>query len=40
LQATDVFRSPHALWDTWATVFLLVVALSLEWWLRKRWNLL
>ncbi len=38
--ATDTFRTPHALWDGWATVLFIVVVLALEWLLRKRFNLL
>lgn len=38
--ATDTFRTPHAVWDGWATVVFLLVVLSLEWLLRKRFNLL
>lgn len=38
--ATDTFRTPHPLWDGWATIVLLIVVLSLEWILRKRFNLL
>lgn len=40
MKATDTFRTPHAIWDTWATVVLLVTVLALEWYLRKRFNLL
>jgi len=38
--ATDTFRTPHAVWDGWPTVALLLTLLSIEWLLRKRWNLL
>lgn len=38
--ATDTFRTPHAIWDGWATVAFLLVILSVEWLLRKRFNLL
>jgi hypothetical protein len=38
--ATDVFRTPHAVWDGWPTVIFVLVVLSLEWLLRKRFNLL
>jgi hypothetical protein len=38
--ATDTFRTPHAIWDGWPTVTFLLVVLSLEWLLRKRFNLL
>ncbi|MGE3173344.1 MAG: hypothetical protein AB7O97_12020 [Planctomycetota bacterium] len=38
--ATDTFRTPHAIWDGWATVVVLLSALALEWLLRKRFNLL
>lgn len=37
---TDTYRTPHALWDSWITLALIVTLLSLEWWLRKRFNLL
>ena len=37
---TDTYRTPHALWDGWGTVALLLTALALEWLLRKRFNLL
>ncbi len=40
MKATDTFRTPHAIWDTWATVVLLLTVLALEWYLRKRFNLL
>lgn len=38
--ATDTFRTPHAMWDGWPTIVFLLVVLSLEWLLRKQWNLL
>ena len=38
--ATDTFRTPHAIWDGWPTVVFLLAVLSIEWLLRKRWNLL
>lgn len=38
--ATDTFRTPHAIWDGWPTIVFLLVVLSLEWLLRKRFNLL
>jgi hypothetical protein len=38
--ATDTFRTPHPLWDGWATVVLILCLLSIEWILRKRFNLL
>jgi hypothetical protein len=38
--ATDTFRTPHAVWDGWATVAFLLLVLSIEWLLRKRFNLL
>ncbi|HEX5054621.1 MAG TPA: vWA domain-containing protein [Planctomycetota bacterium] len=38
--ATDTFRTPHAVWDGWPTIVFLLVVLSLEWLLRKRFNLL
>lgn len=37
---TELFKTPHAMWDSWLTVALILVLLSLEWILRKRWNLL
>lgn len=40
LTATDVFKTPHAIWDSWATVAWILFWLALEWWLRKRSNLL
>jgi hypothetical protein len=36
----ETFTSAQTLWDSWATVALLTVVLALEWWLRKRANLL
>ncbi|MCA8973310.1 MAG: hypothetical protein KDC98_01245 [Planctomycetes bacterium] len=38
--ATDTFRTPHPLWDGWATVVFILFVLSIEWILRKRFNLL
>ena len=38
--ATDTFRTPHALWDGWPTIILVLTLLSMEWILRKRFNLL
>ncbi|MCR9244411.1 MAG: VWA domain-containing protein [bacterium] len=38
--ATDTFRTPHPLWDGMATVIFLIIVLSIEWILRKRFNLL
>jgi hypothetical protein len=38
--STDTFRTPHAIWDGFATVAFLVAVLALEWLLRKRFNLL
>jgi hypothetical protein len=38
--ATDTFRTPHAIWDGWPTITFVLVVLSLEWLLRKRFNLL
>jgi hypothetical protein len=40
LTATDVFLTPHAIWDSWFTVAFLVAVLGLEWMLRKRFNLM
>ncbi len=36
----ETFRTPHAVWDSWVTVALILTLLTVEWWLRKRWNLL
>lgn len=38
--AIDTFRTPHPVWDGWATVAFLLLVLSVEWLLRKRFNLL
>ncbi|MFO1076518.1 MAG: hypothetical protein U1E73_02195 [Planctomycetota bacterium] len=38
--ATDTFRTPHAIWDGWATVVFVLTLLAIEWILRKRFNLL
>lgn len=38
--ATDVFRTPHSIWDGWVTVAIITLLLATEWWLRKRFNLL
>ena len=38
--ATDTYRTPHAVWDGWGTVAFMLIALALEWLLRKRFNLL
>jgi hypothetical protein len=38
--ATDTFRTPHAVWDGWPTIAFVLVVLSIEWLLRKRFNLL
>jgi hypothetical protein len=38
--ATDTFRTPHPVWDGWATVAVMLTALAAEWILRKRFNLL
>ena len=38
--ATDTFRTPHAVWDGWPTVVIILLLLSIEWLLRKRFNLL
>jgi hypothetical protein len=38
--ATDTFRTPHAMWDGWPTIVFVLLMLSLEWLLRKRFNLL
>ncbi|MEZ5966714.1 MAG: vWA domain-containing protein [Planctomycetota bacterium] len=40
MTATDVFLTPYPIWDTWLTVTLLVTVLAIEWWLRKRFNLM
>ena len=39
-QTIETFRTPHAMWDSWLTVALVLFILAVEWWLRKRWNLL
>lgn len=39
-RTTETFRTPHAVWDGWPTVAVILLLLSIEWWLRKRWNLL
>lgn len=38
--ATDTFRTPHAMWDGWPTIAFVLLVLSIEWLLRKRFNLL
>ena len=38
--ATDTFRTPHAVWDGWPTVTIILLLLSIEWLLRKKFNLL
>jgi len=38
--ATDTYRTPHPLWDGWATVAFLLSVLCIEWILRKRFALL
>jgi len=38
--ATDTFRTPHAIWDGWPTITIVLLLLSIEWLLRKRFNLL
>src|SRR5262249_6409219 len=40
LTATDVFKTPHSIWDSWATIAWVLLWLALEWWFRKRSNLL
>ena len=37
---TDTFRTPHAIWDGWPTITIVLLLLSVEWLLRKRFNLL
>ena len=37
---TELFRSPHSMWDSWLTVAVILILLATEWWMRKRWNLL
>ena len=37
---TELFRSPHPMWDSWLTVAVILILLASEWWMRKRWNLL
>ena len=36
----EKFRTPHAMWDSWLTVAVILILLAAEWWLRKLWNLL
>lgn len=36
----ETFTNAQTLWDSWATILVLVTVLGLEWWLRKRSNLL
>ncbi|MHC4899761.1 MAG: hypothetical protein ACYTGW_21925, partial [Planctomycetota bacterium] len=36
----ETFRTPHAVWDSWVTIAVILTLLTIEWWLRKRWNLL
>lgn len=38
--ATDTFRTPHSIWDGWPTITIVLLLLSIEWLLRKRFNLL
>ena len=38
--AVDTFRTPHPMWDGWFTVAVVLSALTAEWLLRKRFNLL
>ena len=40
MKTTEVFRTPHAVWDTWVTIALILSVLAVEWWFRKRVNLL
>ena len=40
MKTTEVFRTPHAVWDTWVTIAVILSVLAAEWWLRKRVNLL
>ena len=40
MTTTNVFRTPHAIWDTWVTIMLVLGLLAAEWWLRKMFNLL
>ncbi len=37
---TETFLRPYPLWDKWVTLGLLLLFLSVEWVLRKRWDLL
>ena len=37
---TELFKTPHAMWDSWLTIAVILLLLSVEWWLRKMWNLL
>ena len=36
----ETFTSAQTLWDSWLTIAALLAVLGLEWWLRKRSNLL
>ncbi len=38
--AVDSYSTPHAIWDSWLTVALILSLLAAEWLLRKRCNLL
>ena len=36
----ETFKNAQAVWDSWVTIALLLSLLAVEWWLRKRSNLL
>ena len=36
----ELFKTQHAMWDSWITIAVILVLLSVEWLLRKMWNLL
>lgn len=40
MRTAEVFRTPHAVWDTWLTIVAILALLATEWWLRKWFNLL
>jgi len=40
MRSTETYRTPHAIWDSWVTLALIVSVLAMEWWLRKWFNLL
>ncbi|MHC5062628.1 MAG: hypothetical protein ACYTG5_01480 [Planctomycetota bacterium] len=36
----DPLKSAHGIWDSWMTIAFILGLLTVEWWLRKRFNLL